>query len=737
MHVLHQGQGVHYGMFPGGPLPGHVNTVWNIIRPHNWRPATDAEYLVQLDADTGVELQRVLIPSRFSHDAIRMGPFVYVCSTGDGSILQLSYPSMTLVQVLPLFTTKDHPNTLAAASADGNHLWIMLHNLGESDLVKVYVGPNGPAKEVSRLQHVGRKAHGLVSWGRELILLDSDRAVLVSLAPDTSDAYELWGVPEEGKFLKGLAVVDDIAYFGITTWADRSVRDNPNTDGELAAFDLVHNRLLWRRVVATAGLLNVIGAPHLAIDSTFTATYSRSRMPAPVVLPNSQAVVSAAVRRLRKQGAILSPINAASYWSSGWPRLDVQPKLTKYPEDAGLQLPLFWANVTALQARLLQIPDAMWTQDVQAVQNVVMTGRTSNMERFKPGVEGMVLVFSDNLGQVVYEFPFYEVFRTELEPLLLEVLGPRDTANIIRVQLARMQPGTSDIKMHQDSGGYAKLGHRIHIPIITHPDVVFSVCPTPPPHPDATAEAAAAAAPSAGVEIDTSGIEDDFDSSGASVPMPMPNEQLLQSGVEAGVISDRSIDQQHGHLLQQPGHPAAEESSTCITIPAHEGLVFELNNRVPHKVANPGPGVRVHLVIDVFEEPKTRTQLPPGSVCEYGSSALLMRHLAKLVEEAAEEDALAAQIQRLLGTAGMICSNKEGQYVFPKLPPSTTPQAEQAGQELLSMLTDVMEQHGGGQQVDLQALIDALQSEQQLLALNRVQKQAQQPSPDQLPDDEY
>jgi hypothetical protein len=28
-------------------------------------------------------------------------------------------------------------------------------------------------------------------------------------------------VPEEGKFLKGLAVLDDIAYFGITTWSHR------------------------------------------------------------------------------------------------------------------------------------------------------------------------------------------------------------------------------------------------------------------------------------------------------------------------------------------------------------------------------------------------------------------------------------------------------------------------------------------------------------------------------------
>lgn len=48
-------QGVHYGMFPGDPLPGHPSTVWNVIRPHNWRPATETEWLVQFDADTGVQ----------------------------------------------------------------------------------------------------------------------------------------------------------------------------------------------------------------------------------------------------------------------------------------------------------------------------------------------------------------------------------------------------------------------------------------------------------------------------------------------------------------------------------------------------------------------------------------------------------------------------------------------------------------------------------------------------------
>jgi hypothetical protein len=46
-------QGVHYGLFPGDPLPSHPHTVWNIIRPHNWRPTTEKEHLVQFDTDTG------------------------------------------------------------------------------------------------------------------------------------------------------------------------------------------------------------------------------------------------------------------------------------------------------------------------------------------------------------------------------------------------------------------------------------------------------------------------------------------------------------------------------------------------------------------------------------------------------------------------------------------------------------------------------------------------------------
>lgn len=55
--------------------------------------------------------------------------------------------------------------------------------------------------------------------------------------------------PDDGKFLKGLAVVNDVAYFGVSVFAPRSARQDPEVDSELAAFDLRARRLLWRRRV--------------------------------------------------------------------------------------------------------------------------------------------------------------------------------------------------------------------------------------------------------------------------------------------------------------------------------------------------------------------------------------------------------------------------------------------------------------------------------------------------------
>jgi hypothetical protein len=57
-------------------------------------------------------------------------------------------------------------------------------------------------------------------------------------------------------------------------------------------------------------------------------------------LTDSPSLVQQAVDVLTAAGYPPRPVNPAEYWSSGWPRLNPEPKLTDTPEEAGLQLPL-------------------------------------------------------------------------------------------------------------------------------------------------------------------------------------------------------------------------------------------------------------------------------------------------------------------------------------------------------------------------------------------------------------
>ena len=57
-------------------------------------------------------------------------------------------------------------------------------------------------------------------------------------------------MPDGKKFLKGLTVIDDIAYFGVSIWSERSARGDPSQDSEVAAFCLRGMELLWRREVS-------------------------------------------------------------------------------------------------------------------------------------------------------------------------------------------------------------------------------------------------------------------------------------------------------------------------------------------------------------------------------------------------------------------------------------------------------------------------------------------------------
>lgn len=136
------------------------------------------------------------------------------------------------------------------------------------------------------------------------------------------------------------------------------------------------------------------------------------------------------------------------------------------------------------------------------------------------------------------------------------------------------------------------------------------------------------------------------------------------------------------------------------------GLVFELNNRVPHKVTNPAAShtTRIHLVIDMFESSRARTPLPPGSSCEYGAMPVgALRHLQNMLEENAAIETVTDEIRAIVASPGMTCVDAAGRRIMPlrKERVSAAEYAQLQGEEelvqqlLKQLQTLVAEKHKG------------------------------------------
>jgi len=95
--------------------------------------------------------------------------------------------------------------------------------------------------------------------------------------------------------------------------------------------------------------LNTVGAPHLGQDSTYRAVYTNHMQTTPLVLPHSKSVVDGITRDLDDMGF---KARLGGFWSSGLPYLHNRLKGTVVPWKAGLQLPLFVADVSALKVRV-------------------------------------------------------------------------------------------------------------------------------------------------------------------------------------------------------------------------------------------------------------------------------------------------------------------------------------------------------------------------------------------------
>lgn len=279
---------------------------------------------------------------------------------------------MTVVNDLQLFTLQEHVNTLAAY--DTTSVWAVLHNLGkvllprslpdscrqchswlwvlrqhptqckvQSQVVQVELSSG---KVVKRLRDVGNNSHGLVSWQGRFVMLSSKETSLIIMNPEDGSVQYIWSVralpsvpaskpgdvvrcllvllilclvqAPQG-FLKGLMVLDDTAYFGISPPMQRQDRDGPKVMCDLVAVDLNSQKQIFRRSLQTHGLLNVISAPHLSESSTYIAvsTGAPSTSGFRSTLPGLQAAGSAH-KQVQQAQQLSSGISDAARWSRDW-----------------------------------------------------------------------------------------------------------------------------------------------------------------------------------------------------------------------------------------------------------------------------------------------------------------------------------------------------------------------------------------------------------------------------------
>jgi len=129
-------------------------------------------------------------------------------------------------------------------------------------------------------------------------------------------------------------------------------------------------------------------------------------------------------------------------------------------------------NVKPLQDLILELGDEGFTHSAQIEKNnAVVTDRKKLLDKWKPGVQTALLIFSTKDVAEIYHFPWLNEWLPLIQELILQPLGIQ-VNQIVRMQLANMQQG-SDIKFHTDKNRWVEIAHRVHVPIVTHPNIFF------------------------------------------------------------------------------------------------------------------------------------------------------------------------------------------------------------------------------------------------------------------------
>lgn len=280
--VLNDEHRIYYGMFPG---ESKRNSVWVISsKLDTRRMQAKQDQMLEIEKFSGKVLKIVSLPSGFTHDAVRSpdGSKVFVSDTARGAVHIYKFPDLKHEKTITAFKPTDHINTFSPTN--NGTLWVVLLNrVGKSFISLVDIETE---QRICTLREVGEDVHGLIQMeDNSFLMLSSSETALIKIRvpkycpPNRAlkaDRTILWQYKQsliqkkiDPKFLKGLAVLDNVAYFGMSEY-EGSREGRMLSVCSLLAFDLRLGTLLWIRTnVGTKGLLNMIGTPQISITSTY------------------------------------------------------------------------------------------------------------------------------------------------------------------------------------------------------------------------------------------------------------------------------------------------------------------------------------------------------------------------------------------------------------------------------------------------------------------------------------
>ncbi|KAH8095821.1 aspartyl/asparaginyl beta-hydroxylase [Aureococcus anophagefferens] len=252
--------------------------LWVVTSPMG----AERDELWLLGGKPGVVRKRLVIPGTYdAHDAVCVGDAFWLVDTFHGRVLKLKTPDaaadeLEVLRELPAWSRDEHINQVgvsesprpratrsSSASTTGAgraaSTWSLAHDLH--------------VQAVALRRRQGRD--GMALWrSAYLVHLDSAASALSLLSLDKATYTHVWRAPA-GTFLKGLAVIGDVAYFGASP-ESKSIKERLEVEATLVAVDLAvalanvqgdqagarRDSTVFRVPLAGRGLLNQVVAPN-------------------------------------------------------------------------------------------------------------------------------------------------------------------------------------------------------------------------------------------------------------------------------------------------------------------------------------------------------------------------------------------------------------------------------------------------------------------------------------------